>query len=51
MVEISEGILELVVDIVLVRDQLANSGTNLSWKMCQDPPCTAFALAVGKLDC
>ncbi|KAH7012295.1 uncharacterized protein B0I36DRAFT_378472 [Microdochium trichocladiopsis] len=31
MVEISEGILELVVDIVLVR--LANSGTNLSWKV------------------
>ncbi|KAH7029784.1 uncharacterized protein B0I36DRAFT_205915, partial [Microdochium trichocladiopsis] len=33
MVEISEGILELVVDIVLVRDQLTNSGTNLSWKV------------------
>lgn len=33
MVEISEAILELVVDVVLVRDRLANSGTNLSWKV------------------
>lgn len=34
IVELSEAILELVVDVVLVRDRLANSGTNLSWKVC-----------------
>ncbi|KXJ90364.1 hypothetical protein Micbo1qcDRAFT_226266 [Microdochium bolleyi] len=33
MVELSEAILELVVDVVLMRDRLANSGTNLSWKV------------------
>lgn len=33
VVEIAQKMLSLVVDIVLTRDELANSGTNLSWKV------------------
>ncbi|KAF4883836.1 hypothetical protein CGCF415_v013930 [Colletotrichum fructicola] len=33
VVEIAQKMLSLVVDIVLSRDELANSGTNLSWKV------------------
>ncbi|KAK1493545.1 hypothetical protein CABS01_11714 [Colletotrichum abscissum] len=33
VIEIALKMLSLVVDIVLTRDELANSGTNLSWKV------------------
>lgn len=33
VVEIAQKMLSLVVDVVLTRDELANSGTNLSWKV------------------
>ena len=34
ILDISDQMLSLVVDAILLRDQLVNSGTGLVWKVC-----------------
>ena len=44
ILEVSQQILALVVEAILLRDNLANSGTGLIWKVASTVPVTRLAL-------
>jgi hypothetical protein len=42
IIETAGQMLALVVELILLRDQLTNSGTGLIWKVCTLPPILQF---------